>query len=122
MMKMGGVKRPRIEDYVAGAILGSSIAWMWLLGLSLFNPDLVSATALTFIVYMGDSALVTCLVAGRASHGHVMIGLKMGVAIWILNMLLLFLSLGTSGISRGVLLFLGSFLLGGVIGGFLSRR
>lgn len=114
---------PTLTDYVAGAILGNGVVWIWYMSL-FYLSSLIPVTILadvSLFIYVFGGAASSYLVCRRASSGHLITGIKLAFVTWMFSF---FLSLSfdfelTVSFFTTLLV---CFVVGDVLGAYLALR
>jgi hypothetical protein len=78
-------KKPRIEDYFAGAALSNSLAWLTL-GITTFSEVSPQTFAwLSPLLYALGAIVAGYLVSRKASQNHLKVGFKAGLAAFVFH-------------------------------------
>lgn len=112
---------PTLKDYLAGAVLANSLAWLTL------GITLQARWEVLFLMYLSGVVLAGCLVARKAFHNHIKVGLKTGLGSFIFH---IYVFMGVIELITGYrwlnmldhLLIFAVFISGGLIGAFLCKR
>ncbi|UCH31891.1 MAG: hypothetical protein JSV05_00350 [Candidatus Bathyarchaeota archaeon] len=120
-------KAPALADYVAGAALANSLAWLTLGVIAILNFNPNTAVQLLFLMYPLGAVVAGFLVSRKLIQDDLKVGLKTGIGAFVLHiyvfMGVLELIWGTRVLFLGDhILILGSFILGGLAGAFLYSR
>lgn len=113
-------KTPTLKDYLAGAALANSLAW---LTLAIALPPV----QLLFLTYVFGGIVAGYLVARKTSQNHERVGLKAGLGSFVFH---IYVFMGVIEVITGQrllnildhLLILAIFLSGGFIGAFLCKQ
>jgi hypothetical protein len=121
-----GIIKPRVTDYVAGAILANGFVWMWLEGLNnlsaIFSKVPVGLLAdVSFVIYLSGGILSSYLVCKRTSTGHLFVGLKLAALAWIISLFFMLSAAAEPTIGLALTL-LACFAAGGIAGAYLALR
>ncbi len=123
---MGRVRSPNITDYMAGALLANGPIWMWMMALGYFSdwfsalsPALIGG--LSLIIYLAGGSLASYLVCNRAERGLLLAALKLVAAEWAFYLMMIISTTPepSPGQASPPLI---CFILGGLIGAYLSTR
>jgi uncharacterized protein YneF (UPF0154 family) len=120
-------KTPTLKDYLAGAVLANSLAWLVLGLMPFFATDPWLLMLMLFITYMLGTIIAGYSVARKAFENHMKIGLKTGLGSFILH---IYVFMGVIDWVSGRrllhlldhLLILVVFVFGGFLGAFLYTR
>ncbi|UCC33292.1 MAG: hypothetical protein JSW53_05865 [Candidatus Bathyarchaeota archaeon] len=113
-------KTSTLKDYIAGAVLANSLAW---LTLAIALPPV----QLLFLTYVFGAIVAGYLVARKASQNHERVGLKAGLGSFVFH---IYVFMGVIEVITGQrllnlldhLIILVIFVLGGFVGAFLSKQ
>ncbi len=120
-------KAPTLRDYLAGAVLANSLAWLVLGLMPSFAADPLLLILMLFLTYMLGTIIAGYSVARKAFQNHMKIGLKTGLGSFIFH---IYVFMGVIDWLSGRrllhlldhLLILVVFVLGGLLGAFLYKR
>lgn len=120
-------KMPTLKDYLAGAALANSLAWLTLAVTAFSEIDLVTLIQILFLTYMFGTIIAGYLVTRKASQNHLKIGLKTGLGSFVFH---IYVFMGVIEVITGKrllnlmdhLLILAIFILGGFVGAFLCKQ
>ena len=118
---MDAKKTPTLKDYLAGAVLANSLAWLTL------GITLQARGEVLFLMYLSGVILAGYLVARKAFQNHIKVGLKTGLGSFIFH---IYVFMGVIELITGHrllnmvdhLLILAIFISGGSIGAFLCKQ
>lgn len=124
-MKVGGT--PTFKDYLAGAALANSLAWLTVSVTVLFEVDPMALAQPLFLAYMFGAVISGYLVTRKAFQNHLKVGLKTGLGSFVFH---IYVFVGVLELITGErVLFLGDhllilaiFVIGGFVGSFLYRQ
>ncbi len=120
-------KTPTLKDYLAGAVLANSLAWLMLAVMPFFATDPWLLMLMLFLTYMLGTIIAGYSVARKAFQNHMRIGLKTGLGSFIFH-IYVFMGVIDWVSGRRVLrlqdhlLILLVFVSGGFLGAFLYTR
>jgi hypothetical protein len=120
-------KTPTLKDYVAGAVLANSLAWLVLGLMPFFGADPLLLMQILFPAYMSGTIIAGYSVARKAFQNHIKVGLKTGLGSFIFH---IYVFMGVIDLLSGRrvlhlldhLLILVVFISGGFLGAFLYKR
>ena len=120
-------KMPTLKDYVAGAVLANSLAWLTLGVTPFFETNPLMLTQLLLLTYVAGIIVAGYLVARKAFQNHIKVGLKTGLGSFVFH---IYVIIGVIELITGErilhlfdhLLILAIFIFGGLAGAFLCRR
>jgi len=120
-------KNPTLKDYIAGAALANSLAWLTLAVTAFSEIDLVTFIKLLFLTYLLGTIISGYLVSRKASQNHLKVGLKTGLGSFVFH---IYVFMGVFELITGKrvlnlldhLLILAIFILGGFVGAFLCKQ
>jgi len=120
-------KTPTLKDYLAGAALANSLAWLTLCVTAFFEIDLTTLVQLLFLTYMFGTIIAGYLVTRKASEDHLKVGLKTGLGSFVFH---IYVFMGVLELITGKrvlqlldhLLILAVFISGGFVGAFLCKQ
>jgi hypothetical protein len=124
-MKVG--KTSTFKDYLAGAVLANSLAWLTL-GIAAFSEiDPLTLVQLLFLTYMFGAVIAGYLVSRKAFQNHLKVGLKTGLGSFVFH---IYVFMGVLELITGKrvlllwdhLLILAIFISGGFVGSFLYKQ
>lgn len=124
-MKVG--KTPTFKDYIAGAVLASSLAWLTLSVAVFFEIEPLTLVQLLFLTYMFGAVVAGYLVSRKTFHSHLKVGLKTGLGSFVFH---IYVFMGVFELVTGKrvlllwdhLLILAIFVSGGLVGSFLCKQ
>ncbi len=110
------------EKYFSAAMLACGITWFWDFIASLYFPGQIALnlTLVSAVVYLEAAFLAAFGFTRRMARDQIPMGLRVGVAAWITNTLFRLLIFDLSEALLGVVVYLVSFLIGGVGGGLFA--
>ncbi|MBN2335684.1 hypothetical protein JXL21_08995 [Candidatus Bathyarchaeota archaeon] len=119
-------KRPVLYDYLAGAMLANGVVWIWMQALPLFikgNDQLIFnvIAELSWVVFIFGGYISSRQVCKRAEEKHLLVGLKLAAASWVMGILIMF-TLAPDPDFRLIVALLICFAAGGVLGGYMAVR
>ncbi|MBS7620253.1 hypothetical protein KEJ21_06390 [Candidatus Bathyarchaeota archaeon] len=119
------VKKPNLNDYMAGALLSNGIIWMWAMAVNILQPFMPTEDgfilgSVTFIVFIGAGIIASYLVIKRSSSDYLKVLLKL-VASEIIFSIIFILSFVNPSVELITVLFF-SFVVGGLVGLYLAAR
>jgi hypothetical protein len=124
---MTAEKKPKLEDYFAGAALANSLVWLTLgiTTLSATNPQ--DLALLSPLLYGAGATISGYLVSRKATHGHFKVGFKTGLGAFIFHVYVfvglfeLFLDARVLSLVDHLLIF-AVLIAGAVLGSFLCMK
>jgi len=120
-------KTPTLKDYVAGAVLANSLAWLTLGVTPFFETNPLTLMQLLILTYVAGVIVAGYLVARKAFQNHIKVGLKTGLGAFVFH---IYAIMGVIELITGErilhlvdhLLILAIFISGGLAGAFLCKR
>lgn len=110
---------PTLTDYFAGAMLANGTVWIWSQLLYYFpNPAL---QLLSFAIYVLGATASSYLVSKRASHGHLIAGLKTAGVSWLFSIFFIIAYVQNPNPWLAIVLLV-CFAIGGFGGSYLALR
>ena len=124
-MSQEDVKKPNLNDYMAGALLSNGIIWMWAMAVNTLQPFIPMEVGfilglVTFIFFIGAGTIASYLVVKRSSSDYLKVLLKL-VASEIIFSIIFILSFVNPSIELITVLFF-SFIVGGFFGLYIAVR
>lgn len=124
-MSQEDIKKPNLNDYMAGALLSNGVIWIWVMAANLIQPNMPLENSfilglITFIVFICAGAIASYLVSKRSSSDHFKVLLKL-VATELVFSIIFILSFVNPSIELVAVLFF-SFIVGGLAGVYLAVR
>ena len=124
---MTAEKKPKLEDYFAGAALANSLVWLTLAitTLSATNPQ--DLALLSPLLYATGATISGYLVSRKATQNHLKVGLKTGLGAFVFHVYVfvglfeLFLETRVLSLIDHLLIF-AVLIAGAVLGSFLRRK
>jgi len=124
---MEGRKTPTFKDYLAGAVLANSLAWLTLGVTAFFEIDPPILVQILFLTYMLGATIAGYLVTRKAFQNHLKVGLKTGLGSFVFH---IYVFMGVLELITGRrvlhlvdhLLILAIFVSGGFVGAFLCKQ
>jgi len=124
---MEAKKASTLKDYLAGAVLANSLAWLMLGVTAFFEIDPITFVQLLFLTYMFGAVVAGYLVTRKAFQDHLKVGLKAGLGAFVFH---IYVFMGVIELITGKrvlllvdhLLILAIFILGGFVGAFLYKQ
>ncbi|OGD55716.1 hypothetical protein A3K81_04430 [Candidatus Bathyarchaeota archaeon RBG_13_60_20] len=119
-------KQPNINDYMAGAMLANGVVWIWMQSLGLFREYTSHVPAalladLSYVVYVAGAYYASRQVCKRADEKHLIVGLKLAAASWVMGVLIMF-TLAPEPDGPLMLALLLCFAAGGILGGYITVK
>ena len=119
-------KTPTLKDYVAGAVLANSLAWLTLGVTPFFETNPLTLMQLLILTYVAGVIVAGYLVARKTFQNHTKVGLKTGLGSFVFHV---YVFMGVIELITGErvlflldhLLILGVFVSGGIVGAFLCK-
>jgi len=120
---MGSESSPTFESYFGAALVTCGITWFWDYASSLYFPGqtALNLTLLSATVYLEAAMIGAFGLTRRISTRHIDVGVRVGLGAWIGNALFRLVLFELGEALWGVVVYLLSFLGGGVVGGLLGR-
>ncbi len=124
-MKVGNTST--FKDYLAGAVLANSLAWLTI-GVAAFSEiDPLTLVQLLFLTYMVGAIIAGYLVSRKAFQNQLKVGLKTGLGSFVFH---IYVFMGVLELITGKrvlflvdhLLILAIFISGGLVGSFLYKQ
>jgi len=127
VLSMEVKKTPTLKDYVAGAVLANSLAWLTLGVTPFFETNPLTLVQLLFLTYVAGVIVAGYLVARKTFQNHTKVGLKTGLGAFVFH---IYVFMGVIELITGErilhlfdhLLILAVFITGGLAGAFLCKR
>lgn len=124
---MATEKKPKVEDYFAGAALANSLVWLTLGIATLSETNPQNLAMLSPLLYAIGATISGFLVSRKATQNHLKIGLKTGLGAFVFHVYVfvgifeLFLGKNILSLIDHLLIF--AVLIGGaVLGSFLCMK
>lgn len=120
-------KTPTLKDYLAGAVLANSLAWLTLGVTSFCGTSPLTLVPLLFLTYMSGAIIAGYLVARKAFQNRIKVGLKTGLGSFVFHIYVFMGVIELITGERGLhlfdhLLILAIFISGGFVGAFLCKQ
>ena len=121
--QMDSESRPRFESYFGAAMFTCGITWFWDYVASLYFPGqtALNLTLLSATVYLEAALIGAFGLTRRISTKHIHVGIRVGLGAWMANALFRLVLFELGEALWGVVVYLLSFIGGGVLGGLLGR-
>jgi len=115
---------PRIESYFGAALVICGVAWIWDFVASIYfaGQTALNLTIISSIVYLEAGFLGAFLLTRRLPKDHVAIGLRAGLYAFLVNLAFRMILFELMEALWGIIIYLVSFTIGGMLGGILARR
>lgn len=118
-------RMPVFEEYLAGSMLANAPSWL-IMGITLYIYEIIYIPATTLqvilsVTYLAGGIIGSYLVARRAYRDHERIGMEIGFAAFLINIIFTILSFGNIA-SQIMTISLIGLVIGGIIGGKLAGR
>lgn len=115
---------PRFESYFGAALFVCGISWFWDYVASIYFPgqSALNLTFLSALVYLEASFLGAFGLARRILGKHIHVGIRVGFATWVTNMVFRLIVFELAEALWGFAIYLASFLVGGFLGGFFAKK
>lgn len=121
MLILSKIKKPSIEDYLAGTLLACSFVWVWSVFFSFIGLKVNAIfQVVSYAVYSMGTVVASYLVTGRDEAKRLTIGLKVGFGAWVASMLLVF-PLSEEESLTVMIALLVCLLFGGVLGSLIRQ-
>ena len=120
-------KKPKLEDYFAGAALANSLVWLTLGITTLSETNPQNLAVLSPLLYAAGATISGYLVSRKATQNHLKIGLKTGLAAFVFHVYVfvglfeLFLRTNVLSLADHLLIF-AILIAGAVLGSFLCMK
>ncbi len=124
---MATERKPKVEDYFAGAALANSLVWLTLGIATLSETNPQNLTLLSLLLYVAGAIISGYLISRKATKDQLKVGLKTGLGAFVFHVYvfvgLFELFLGTRVLSLWdhVLIF-AILMLGAVLGSLLCKE
>jgi uncharacterized membrane protein (GlpM family) len=124
---MTAEKKPKLEDYFAGAALANSLVWLTLGITTLSETNSQNLAILSPLLYVTGATISGYLVSRKATQNHLKIGLKTGLAAFVFHVYVfvglfeLFLETNVLSLADHLLIF-AILIAGAVLGSFLRMK
>ena len=120
------VRTPNFNDYLAGAMVANGVIWIWGQLLAdfegFFSAIPIGVLAdISYVLYLFATIVASMLVCGRASTGHLVVGVRFAGTAWVLSLFIMITTAPnpTLGLAFSLLVI---FAMGGVAGAYLTIR
>jgi hypothetical protein len=122
-MKMNADSSPGFERYFGSALVTCGISWLWDYISSLYFPGqtALNFTILSAFVYMEAALLGAFGLTRRMPSKQMHVGLRAGLGAFLLNTVFRLIVFEFVEALWGVIIYLASFIVGGVTGGILAK-
>ena len=124
---MTAEKKPKLEDYFAGAALANSLVWLTLGITTLTETNPQNLAILSPLLYATGATISGYLVSRKATQNHLKVGLKTGLAAFVFHVYVfvglfeLFLETNVLSLADHLLIF-AILIAGAVLGSFLRMK
>jgi hypothetical protein len=114
---------PVFESYFGAAMLVCGITWFWDYASSLYFPGqgALNLTLLSAAVYLEAAMIGAFTLTRRILSKHFHVGMRVGLGAWMANTVLRLILFELGEALGGVVIYFGSFMIGGFLGGLLGR-
>jgi hypothetical protein len=115
---------PGFERYFGTALFSCGIIWVWDYISSLFFPGQTSfnLTILSAFIILEAGFIGAYGLSRRMKQNQVIIGLKVGVAAFLVNIVFRMIAFDISQALWGLILYLFFFPIGGILGGLFAKK
>jgi len=115
---------PSFGGYFGAALFTCGIIWFWDYVASIYFPGqtALNLTLLSALVYLEAAFLGAFGLARKMQVKHIHVGMRVGFGAWMTNMVFRLIVFGLSEALWGVIIYLVSFVVGGLLGGLFARR
>jgi uncharacterized protein YneF (UPF0154 family) len=124
---MATERKPKLEDYFAGAALANSLVWLTLGITTLSETNPQNLALLSPLLYVVGATISGYLVSRKATQNHLKVGLKTGLGAFVFHVYVfvglfeLFLETRVLSIIDHLLIFT-VLIAGAVLGSFLCMK
>ncbi len=124
---MTAEKKPKLEDYFAGAALANSLVWLTLGVVTLTETNRQNLAVLAPLLYITGATMSGYLVSRKATQDHLKVGLKTGLGAFVFHVYVfvglfeLFLRTNVLSLADHLLIF-AVLIAGAVLGSFLRMK
>lgn len=110
--------------FLGAVLLACGLTWLWDFIASLYFPgsSAWNLTLVSLLFYAESSLIGAYSLARNLIEGHLRIGIRLGLAVWALNLAFRLILFELGEALWGLLIYFSGFLLGGILGGFLGER
>jgi len=115
---------PSFGSYFGAALFTCGITWFWDYVASIYFPGqtALNLTLLSALVYLEAAFLGAFGLARKMQVKHIHVGMSVGFGAWMTNMVFRLIVFGLPEALLGVIIYLVSFVVGGILGGLFARR
>ena len=115
---------PKFESYFGAALVACGVAWIWDVISSIYFAGQVALnlTIISSLVYLEAGFLGAFLLARKLTKNHMLIGLRAGFSAFLMNLAFRLILFELTEALWGVIVYLISFTIGGLLAGLLAKK
>ena len=115
---------PKLKGYFGAALIACGIAWIWDFVSSLYFAGQIALnlTIISSLVYLEAGFLGAFVLARKLPENHMIIGLRAGFGAFLVNLAFRLILFELAEALWGVIIYLISFTIGGMLGGLLAKK
>jgi len=115
---------PKFESYFGAALVACGIAWIWDFVSSIYFAGQIALnlTIISSLVYLEAGFLGAFVLARKLPENHMIIGLRAGFGAFLVNLTFRLILFELAEALGGVIIYLISFTIGGMLGGLLAKK
>ncbi len=119
-----GEREPGFDGYFGAALLTCGIVWVWDYIASIFFPTqaALNLTLLSSIFYLEAGFIGAYALTRKLSKNQAIIGVKAGVAAFLVNAVFRMIVFDISEALWGVIIYMIFLIIGGALGGTFSQK
>jgi putative membrane protein (TIGR04086 family) len=115
---------PKFEGYFGAALVACGVAWIWDFISSIYFAGQIALnlTIISSLVYLEAGFLGAFVLARKLPENHMIIGLRAGFGAFLVNLAFRLILFELAEALGGVIIYLISFTIGGMLGGVLAKK
>jgi putative membrane protein (TIGR04086 family) len=115
---------PKMERYFGAALVVCGIAWIWDFVASIYFAGLIALnlTIISSLVYLEAGFLGAFVLTRTLPKNHMLIGLRAGFYAFLVNLAFRLILFELTEALWGIVIYLISFTIGGMLGGLLAMK
>jgi len=114
----------KYESYFGAMLVVCGITWIWDFISSIYFAGQIalSLTIISFLVYLEAGFLGAFVLARKLPRNHILIGLRIGFGAFLMNLAFRLILFELVEALWGIIIYLISFTIGGMLGGLLASK
>jgi putative membrane protein (TIGR04086 family) len=114
----------KFESYFGAVLMACGVTWIWDFVSSIYFAGQIalSLTIISFLVYLEAGFIGAFVLARKLPRNHILIGLRVGFGAFLMNLAFRMILFELTEALWGVIIYLISFTMGGMLGGLLASK